>query len=109
MNLSELFKDKSIKPKERTELLTAALLDGSLLFDELSAYFSGARDQEKAFLLEAMEAASAKDATVSTKDWFNLSAENINHKSPSVKREAARVVGNLAALYPDFWRARFLR
>lgn len=54
-----------------------------------------------ALILEAMEAVTGKNPEVADLDWLKFVQEFITSKSNNLKREASRIVGNIAHLFPD--------
>ncbi len=101
MNLPELLKDKAIKPKLKTETIAQALLDTSLPISQLLTFAQTAKDPEKATCIEAMEFASQKNANLITLDGLEFVISSLAAKAPRVKWESAKVIGNIAHLYPN--------
>jgi len=102
MNLSELLKDKTIKPKDKTESIAQALLNKSLLISELLLHAEKSKDAEKATCIEAMEFASQKNASIISIDGLQFVSASLTAKAPRVKWESAKVIGNIAHLYPAY-------
>lgn len=101
MNLPEILKDKAIKPKLKTEAIAEALLNGSLPLSDLLTFATTAKDPEKATCIEAMEFASQKNASLITLDGLKFVSSTLTAKAPRIKWESAKVVGNIAHLYPQ--------
>lgn len=100
MNLPEIFKDKSIKPKDRTEKLSAWISSDSANVAELLEFAKSSKDPVKASCIEVVEYATKTKPQVCSADFFDFASESLAEKSPAVKREAARVIGNVAQAYP---------
>ena len=101
MNLPELLKDKALKPKLKTETIAEALLNSSLPISDLLTFAQTAKDPEKATCIEAMEFTSQKNANLITLDGLEFVISSLTAKAPRVKWESAKVIGNIAHLYPN--------
>lgn len=101
MRIDELLNNKSLKPKEKTETLFKWLLDGSLPMDELLAFAENTKDTSKATCIEAIEYASKTKPTIADEALLNFVTTTLTSKAPRVKWESAKVVGNIAHLFPS--------
>lgn len=101
MNLEELLRDTSKKPKEKTETMSQWLLDNSLSMDDLIGFASRQKDTAKATCIEAIEFASKKKPDLVDDVGFQFVTENLAAKAPRIKWESAKVIGNVAHLFPD--------
>lgn len=101
MNLTALFKDKAIKPKEKTTLIAEALLNKSLSVGELLLSANAFKDSDKASCIEAMEFASKQQADLIGLDGLNFAINSLSAKAPRIKWESAKVIGNVAQLFPN--------
>ena len=100
MNIHELFKDATKKGKEKTEIISNWLLDGSLPIDELTAFAEKAKDSEKATCIEAIESATLKNPQLADASTFHFVTKTLTDKAPRIKWESAKVIGNTAHLFP---------
>lgn len=100
MTIESILQDKTLKPKAKTELIGSLLAENALLINELLALARKLKDPDKATLIEAVEHASLKNAEVVTEEMFLLAIESLASKSPRVKWESARVIGNTAGHHP---------
>jgi hypothetical protein len=99
MDILALLNDKSIKSTEKREQIAKAIIIGSITVKDLKTYEF---DEKKAgIVLEAMESISRDNLGVIDKEWLNYAESYISSSSNSLKREASRVVGNIAHLFPD--------
>lgn len=96
----ELFADKSTNPKEKTEQLSEAILKSKISVDEIIAFAEKSKDPVKATCIEALEFASKTNPAVITKKTFEFVTESLGAKAPRVKWESAKVIGNVAKLFP---------
>ena len=100
MTLAELLTDKTKKAKEKVETISKWLLDSSLLTDELLAFAENAKDPEKATCIEAIEFATRQNAKIADETVFAFVTKTLTENAPRVKWESAKVVGNIAHLFP---------
>lgn len=97
--INEILNDKSKKPKEKTALLSSAVLDGTISVATLLAFAATAKDSPKATCIEALEFATQQKRELADKAAFNFVTTNLGAKAPRVKWESAKVIGNTAALH----------
>ncbi len=100
MHIAELLSDKTIKAKQKVETISKWLLDGSLLTDELIAFAEKATDSEKATCIEAIEFATKQNSKIADENVFAFVTKKLTETAPRVKWESAKVVGNIAHLFP---------
>jgi hypothetical protein len=101
MTLTEILNDKTIKPKEKTGLVSGLLLSGAISAGELAVIAGNSKDPIKATCIEALEFATNEKPSIVTKDVFRFVTTALTAKAPRVKWESARVIGNSAALFKD--------
>lgn len=102
MTIKELFADKTLKPKEKTEKLCQHLDDGDISVNDLITYADQAKDAEKATCIESLEYLTKKDASAVDIKVLEWVVAQLSAKAPRIKWESARVIGNTIALHPDF-------
>lgn len=100
MTLDELFKDKALKPKEKTDFLAKGLLEKSLDIETLLLYAQKGKDAVKATCIEALEFATKENPNIATEAVLAFVTQTLTEKAPRVKWESAKVVGNIARLFP---------
>lgn len=100
MIIDELIKDKTIKPKEKTETISKWILDKSLPFDELITYAEKQKDPAKATCIEAMEYATKQNPDLADDTVLAFVTYTLTEKAPRIKWESAKVIGNIAHLFP---------
>lgn len=101
MTIAELMNDKTIKPKEKTETISKWLLEGALPTDELMAFAQKAKDAEKGTCIEALEFATRAKLQLADEAMLAFVTKTLTDKAPRVKWESAKVVGNIAHLFPN--------
>lgn len=100
MTIDELLKDKTIKPKEKTEKISNWITDKSLPVDELIAYAEKQKDPAKATCIEAIEFATKQNPNIADETVLTFVSGTLTAKAPRVKWESAKVIGNIAHLFP---------
>lgn len=100
MQFSELFSDKSLKPKEKTERLCSLLTEKKIKPGELVAFAQSAKDPVKASCIEALEYLAKKEPAAISEPAFDFCIRSLSEKAPRIKWEAARVIGNSIHLFP---------
>ena len=99
MNVNQLLMDKSIKAIQKREQLSSAIENKIITVGEIKATVTD--DKGVGIILEAMEEVSRKNPEASDVEWLNYACAHILSDTNTVKREASRVVGNIACLFPD--------
>jgi len=100
MALAELLTDKTKKAKEKVETISKWLLDGSLPPSELLVFAQKTKDPEKATCIEAIEFATKQNPKIADEKLFAFVTQTLTENAPRVKWESAKVVGNIAHLFP---------
>ena len=101
MDFQELLSNKSLKPKEITETLSNWVLDNPDTVNQLIDFAKTAKDPAKATCIEALEFATNSKPGIATSGCLEFVSKTLAEKAPRVKWESARVVGNIAHLYPE--------
>jgi HEAT repeat protein len=101
MNIDELLITKAIKPKEKTEAISNMLLDKSLSIHKLIEIVENQKDPIKATCIEAIEFATKINPSIADETTLNFVSITLTAKAPRTKWESAKVIGNIAHLFPD--------
>lgn len=101
MTIAELINDKTKKAKEKAETISKWLLAGSLPTDELIVFAEKAKAQDKATCIEAIEFATNQNSKIADENVFAFVTKTLTENAPRVKWESARVIGNIAHLFPE--------
>lgn len=101
MTIDELLKDKTKKVKEKTETISKWLLDGSMSTDELIVFAEKSKDSEKATCIEAFEYATRQNPKIADENVLSFVTEMLTEKAPKIKWESAKVIANIAQLFPE--------
>lgn len=100
MNFLEVINDRGIKPKEKNEILSQWILNHSDELHELLDFAESCKPPAKATCIEAIEYASQKNPAIASLACLAFVSKNLSDNLPRIKWESARVVGNIAHLYP---------
>lgn len=101
MNLTELINDKTKKGKEKVATISKWLLEGTLPIDELIIFAEKATDPvKKGTCIEAIEFATKENPTIADISVLEFATKTLTFDAPKVKWESARVIGNIAHLFP---------
>lgn len=101
MTLEELLKDKTLKAKEKTKIISTWLLDGSLPAEELIVFAEKSKDSEKATCIEAFEYATIQNRTIGKENLWEFVTKMLQGKTPRILWESAKVIGNIAQNFPE--------
>ena len=99
-DIISLLSDKTLKPKEKTEILSKLLLDKKIKIDELIAIAKESKDSPKATCIEALEFATKVKPEIADKNCLDFVTQSLCEKAPRIKWESAKVIGNIAHLFP---------
>lgn len=101
MDLDKILNDKTVKPKEKTETISRALLDKKITLNNLIKFAKTSKDPVKATCIEAIEFATKIDPGLATSECLNFVSDSLAEKAPRIKWESAKVIGNIASVFPD--------
>lgn len=101
MDIKELVADKAIKAKEKTETISRALLDGSISMKDVIEFAAKGKDPVKATCIESIEFATKQNPEIANERVLAFVTQTLTEKAPRVKWESAKVVGNIAHLFPS--------
>jgi hypothetical protein len=101
MEHETIINSKEIKPVEKTEAISNYLLENKISVNELINYARELKDPLKATCIEAIELATKKNPAVSTPECLRFVSNSLTSSAPRVKWESARVIGNIAHLFPE--------
>lgn len=100
MTLEEIFKDKTIKAKGKVSTIGEWLTNNDLPIEELLAYAEKQKATDKATCIEAIEYATKKNPTIADESLLVYVTKALKDDEPRVKWESAKVIGNIAKLFP---------
>jgi hypothetical protein len=100
VTITELFNDKTLKPKERTDALSKLILQQKIGIEELMTY-AAAKDSPRATCIEALTLASEQKPGIVNEPAFEFVVQSLTAKAPRIKWEAARAIANAAHLHKE--------
>jgi HEAT repeat protein len=100
MNFQEILNDKLTKPKQKTEEISGWILENPSGLSALIEFATKAKDAARATCIEAIEYATSKEPAIADRQCLEFVIENLKEKAPRIKWESAKVIGNIAHLYP---------
>ena len=98
--LAQLFSDKALKPKEKTDQLAALIQNNELSVADLLTFAHTQKDPVKATCVEAIEFATQQNPAILPDAHFADIIGYLGAKAPRIKWEAAKVIGNTIHLHP---------
>lgn len=101
MNLLDILNDKTLKGKAKTKKITDLIVSGKLSLADIEKVLKSIDDKQLAVILQAIEEITNKGLKKLDSSYLSLAEKYITSDSNAVKREASRIVGNLAKDYPD--------
>jgi len=101
MTLEDVFQDKTIKAKGKVSTIGEWLTNNTLLIEEVLAYAEKQKATNKATCIEAIEYATKKVPTIADESLLDYLTKALKDDEPRVKWESAKVIGNIAYLFPD--------
>lgn len=100
MNLIEILTDKSLKGAEKRAVIISAIVNDSISLNEIMNVSDSLSEKHIAILLEAIEEITNKKLKKVDSSCIAFAEKYIFSDSNSCKREASRIIGNLAEQYP---------
>jgi HEAT repeat protein len=101
MMIDEVLNNKEIKSKEKTKLLAKALLENEITIEMIMDYSIKAKIPIKGTCMEVLEAATSEIPEIATPKLLQFAENNLLEKAPRIKWESAKVIGNIAHLFPE--------
>jgi aspartate-semialdehyde dehydrogenase len=100
MTIEQVFQDKSIKAKGKVSTIGEWLVNNEMPIEELLAYAEKQKATDKATCIEAVEYATKKAPTIADESLLEYVTKALKDEEPRVKWESAKVIGNIAKLFP---------
>ena len=99
MDIKELLSDKTKKPIEKRKEIANAILSKAVSIQDLMTL--KIEDKKLALIFEAIEELSSKAPEMTDKNWLRFAESHLLSQDNNIKRETARIVGNIAHLFPN--------
>lgn len=101
MNLPAILSDKTLKAKAKVEAISDLLLSKKLSLPDLIKTAKAEKDKAKGDCIEALEFATRQNPALATAACLTFVTDTLAEEAPRVKWESAKVIGNIAAQFPD--------
>jgi hypothetical protein len=101
MDIAGLLDNKALKPTRKREEIAEAIKTKLVTIKDFQSLKSSLDDKKMALILEAIEAVTGKNPETADLEWLKFAQDFITSQSNNLKREASRVVGNIAHLFPN--------
>lgn len=101
MKLVDILSDKTIKRIEARTMIINGILNGKHTIENIMAVSKGLKENKVSTILEAIEEISNKGLMNLGVEYLEFAKLYISSEDNSCKREASRIVGNLASQYPQ--------
>jgi hypothetical protein len=92
---------KKIKSREKTKLLSKALMENEITIDMIMDYSIDAKIPIKGTCMEVLEAATSENPEIASPKLLEFAENNLSVRAPRIKWESAKVIGNIAHLFPE--------
>lgn len=99
--LISILNDRTTKPVEKRKLLVTALSETDSMDDVLKAACNSCSLKQIALVMEAVEEITREGTVENSQALLDFAKKYIGADNNSLRREASRVVGNLASKCPD--------
>jgi HEAT repeat protein len=101
MDIRTILADKQLKAKPKVEAIGNMLLDKKVSASELIKVAKTSKDKEKATCIEALEFATRTKPGIASSAVLDFVTETLSDEAPRLKWESAKVIGNVAHLFPS--------
>ncbi len=101
MDIINLLDNRTRKSIEKRMEIVDAINAGLVTIEEIQSLKAVLDDKKMALVLESMEAVSNKNPEAADLRWLIFAQDFIASESNNLKREASRIIGNIAHRFPD--------
>ena len=100
MKIQTILTDKTLKAKPKVEAISKMLLDKKVSVGELIKVARVSKEKEKGTCIESLEFATRTKPEIASSALLDFVTEALRDEAPRVKWESAKVIGNIAHLFP---------
>ena len=101
MNIVTILSDKQLKAKPKVEAISKMLLEKKISVNDLMKVAKVSKDREKGTCIESLEFATKTNPDIASSAVLDFVTETLTDEASRVKWESAKVIGNIAHLYPN--------
>jgi HEAT repeat protein len=100
VDIQTILADKQLKAKPKVEAISKMLIDKKVSIGEVVKIARLSKDKEKGTCIESLEFATRTKPEIASPAVLDFVAESLTDEAPRVKWESAKVIGNIANLFP---------
>jgi HEAT repeat protein len=100
VDIQTILADKQLKAKPKVEAISKMLIDKKVSIGEVVKIARLLKDKEKGTCIESLEFATRTKPEIASRAVLDFVAESLTDEAPRVKWESAKVIGNIANLFP---------
>lgn len=100
MDIQTILNDNTLKAKPKVEAISKMLLDKKATIGELMKIAKVSKDKEKGTCIESLEFATRTKPDIASAVLLDFVTETLADEAPRVRWESAKVIGNIAHLFP---------
>lgn len=101
MDIISVMNDKALKGTKKRAAVIELIVSEDLNCEQIEAISTEINDKQMATILEAIEEISNKGSAQLSSSYLLFAIPYIKSENNNCRREASRIVGNMAAQYPD--------
>lgn len=100
MKAADITSNRSLTSKQKVQALADAVIAEAVDINELAQLAAGSNSTGKATCVEALELVTRQQPGSSNSKIFDFATKSLSDDAPRVKWESAKVIGNIAHLFP---------
>jgi hypothetical protein len=101
MTIKEVISDRTLNQKGKVQTLGRLILDKKVIAQDIIDFAKKSGEAEMAICIESLEFATKQNPLLVNEKCLKFMTRSLTHDAPKVKREAARVIANIAHLFPS--------
>lgn len=100
MDIIEILDDKLLKAIDKRKAIAQGICEGTITISQIEANTKIINPKKLPIVFEAIEAVTNSEPQKADIHWLNYATANILSEHNTIKREASRIVGNIAHCFP---------
>lgn len=100
MEILEILNNKGLKAKDKRTEIANRINNNEIMIEDIIS-IDGLNEKQTGIILEVIEEITRKKPQMATPACFSYVERLISSDSNTLKREASRIVGNIAHLFPE--------
>lgn len=98
--LISIFQNKALRQKSKVEMISELIVHKKIDLNQLISFAEKANAVEKATCIGSIEFVTKKHPAIATRKCLEFITKSLTDDAPRVKWEAAKVIGNIAPVFP---------